>query len=82
MDDKQQKVLDDKMKTIIGKYPKVFKGIGKVKSKPIHIFLKDNDKTLVQQKLRPVVLHLMEPLRIHLNELLDAYVIDDPTSIW
>ena len=82
MDDKQQKVLDDKMKTIIGKYPKVLKGIGKVKSKPIHIFLKDNDKTLVQQKLRPVVLHLMEPLRIHLNELLDAYVIDDPTSIW
>ena len=47
MDEKQQKVLDNKMEKIVAKYPKVFKGIGKVKSKPIHIFLKDNDRTPV-----------------------------------
>ena len=44
------------MDKIVSKYPKVFQGIGKVKSKPIHIFLRDNDRTPVQQKLRPVAL--------------------------
>ena len=66
------------MRQIVSKYPKVLKELGKVKLKPIHIFLEDNDKTPVQQKLRQVVLHLMEPLRMHLNELLDADVIKRP----
>ena len=78
MEEKQWKVLVDKMETILAKYPKVFKGIGKVKSKPIHIFLKDNKRTPVQQKLRPVALHLMEQLRMHLNKLLKGDVIERP----
>ena len=64
------------MATIVANYRKVFKGIGKVKSKPIHIFLKDNDRTPVQQKLRPVALHLMKPLRMNLNKLLKGGVIE------
>ena len=66
------------METIVAKYPKVFKGICKVKSKSIHIFLKDNNRTLVQQKLKPVLLHLMEPIRMHLNKLLKGDVIERP----
>ena len=32
------------------------------------------------QKLWPVAFHLMEPLRLHLNELLVVDVIDGPLS--
>ena len=69
------------MTQIVSKYPKMFKGIGKVKTKTIHIFLKDNDKTPVQQKLRPVALHLIKPLRMHLKEFLDADVIEGPLPL-
>ena len=66
------------IKQIVDKYPAVFSGIGKVKLKPIHIHLKENNKTPVAQKLRPVALHLMEPLRKHLEELVAGDVIEGP----
>ena len=67
-------MLDDKVNKMVLKYPKFFKGICKVKTKTIHIFLKNTDKTSVHQNQRLGSLHLMELLRKHLEELLKGDV--------
>ena len=73
-----QAQIDSDMKRIVDKYPQVFQGIGKVKIDPIHIHLKDKKVEPIAEKLRPVALNLMEPLRNHLDELVKGDVIEGP----
>ena len=41
----------------VGKHPKIFSGIGKIKVDPIHIYLNAEKKKPTVQKQRPVALH-------------------------
>ena len=66
MSSKQQKDFEVKINKLVDRYLHVFTGRGKVKLPPIHINIIDTKKEPVVQKLRPVALHLMEPLRAHL----------------
>ena len=76
-----QAEIDLDMKRIVDKYPQVFQGIGKVKIDPIHIHLKDKKVEPIAEKLRPVALNLMEPLRNHLDELVKGDVIEGPLGL-
>ena len=67
-DDKQQQKMESKMSKQV-KNIKKFLDIGKVKTKPIHIYLKDSKKEPVVQKLLPVAFQPIEPLRLYLNKL-------------
>ena len=73
-----QQQIDVKLNKLVDKYPEVFSGIGRVKLDPIHIHRKEGGRSPVAQKLRPVALHLMEPLRKHLDELVQGGVIEGP----
>ena len=73
-----QEDLDIRMQKLILKYPEVFSGIGKVKLKLIYKHITEVKRTLVAQRLRPVALHLMEPMRNHLEELIKGDVIEGP----
>ena len=65
------------MRELVEKHRKLFDGIGKVKVAPVHIYTREGAKP-VAQKLRPVAVHLREPLRKHLEELLKYDVIKGP----
>ena len=64
-----QAEIDKNMEKLVEKHKILFEGIGRVKVAPLHIYTKEGIKP-VAQKLRPVVVHLKEPLRKHLEELL------------
>ena len=53
----------------------LFQGIGKAKIDPIHIYTK-NGREPVAQKQRLVARHYLEPLKQHLQELLEGDVIE------
>ena len=72
-----QTEIDKNMEKLVEKHKKLFEGIGKVKVAPIHIYTKEGIKPIAQ-KLRPVAVHLKEPLRKHLEELLKYDVIEGP----
>ena len=63
-----QAQIDKKLSEMLDSYPDLFVGIGKIKTEPIHVHTVEGRKP-VAQKLRPVAMHLMEPLRKHLEEL-------------
>ena len=65
----KQKNIDVKMQESITSFPEVFSGIRKVKINLIQIHLTDTKQTPVAQKLPLVALHLMDPLKKHLEEL-------------
>jgi hypothetical protein len=58
-------------------YKGLFEGIGKADIEPIHISTKKGREP-VAQKQRPVAKHYLEPLKKHLQELLDGDVIEGP----
>ena len=72
-----QAVIDEKMKTIVAKYPSVFDGLGLAKVEPIHIKIDKNAKP-VQQKLRPIALHYKQKFKDHIKELKEAGVVSGP----
>ena len=43
----KQKDIDNKMNKLLAKFPDIFSGIGKVKTKPIHIHMMEKRKTPV-----------------------------------
>ena len=73
-----QQQIDAKLNKLVDRYPGVFSGIGRIKLDPIHIHRKEGGRSPVAQKLRPVALHLMEPLKKHLDELVEGGVIEGP----
>ena len=72
-----QTEIDKNMEKLVEKHKKLFEGIAKEKVAPLHIYTKEGIKP-VAQKLRPVAVHLKEPLRKHLEELLKYDVIEGP----
>ena len=68
--------IDIRMSWMADRYPQVFQGKGKVKVKPIHIFLEDNNKKPVAEKLGPGALNLTEPLKNHLDDLIYGDMIE------
>ena len=72
-----QEQIDRNLSKMLDEYPELFRGIGKVKTEPIHVHTVEGRKP-VAQKLRPVALHLMEPLKKHLEELKEEGVIEGP----
>ena len=72
-----QDQIDKKMERLVREYKVLFKGIGKAKIAPIHIFTKKGREPVAQRQ-RPVARHYMEPLKKHLKELLDGDVIEGP----
>ena len=70
------------MAAIVDKYPQVFKGIRKVKIKPIYIHLRENNKRAIAQKPQTVALHLKESLRQHLEELKCGGVVEEVEELY
>ena len=67
-----QEQVDCGVERIVGRYDSVFAGIGRAKTKPIHIFTKPG-VTPVQQKQRPVALHYKDRLKELLEELAEEW---------
>lgn len=67
-EDGQNLQEEKEMEAIKEEYKDLFKGIGNLKIKPIHIFIKEGVEPVAQRQ-RPVAYHLMEPLKRHLQEL-------------
>ena len=72
-----QAQIDKKMEVLIKEYKMLFKGIGKAKIDPIHIYTKKGREPVAQRQ-RPVARHYLEPLKKHLEELLEGDVIEGP----
>ena len=72
-----QREVDVRMDALKAEFRPIFHGIGRAALDPIHIHAKAGVQP-VAQKQRPVAQHFMEPLRRHLDELLDADVIEGP----
>ena len=63
------------MEALVGKYPKVFHGLGRAtKVLPVHIEI-DDMVTLIQQKQQLIPIHYKEKLRKHLKELVSEGVV-------
>ena len=74
---KDQKVVDQGKEKLAGEFKEVFEGIGKYKGPPVKIQVKEGVRPVVQPPRR-IPLHYQEPLKEHLEELLEAGVIEGP----
>ena len=74
---REQKVVDEEMEKVAKEYKEVFEGIGKYKGPPVEIQVKEGVRPVVQPPRR-IPLHYQEPLREHIQELLEAGVIEGP----
>ena len=72
-----QEEIDDKMTKLLEEFPQIFEGIGLAKAPPIHIHVKEGVRP-VTQKLRPVPVSMMEPLREKLDLYVKEGVIEGP----
>ena len=72
-----QQEIDRSMVLLLDKYQNMFEGIGQAKVAPIHIEVDQGTKP-VTQKLRQVPIHLMEPLKLQLDQFVKAGVIEGP----
>ena len=70
-------VVDDDMEKVVEEYNEGFEGIGKYKGPPMQIQVKEGVRPLVQPPRR-IPLHYQEPLKEHIQELLDVGVIKGP----
>lgn len=69
--------LDRKMEKLLDQYPQLFQGIGMAKVPPIHVHM-TGDVQPVTQKLRPVPVSMMEPLKEKLDMYVQEGVIEGP----
>ena len=67
--------IDRDMNAILEQFQELFSGTGVAKIPPIQIYLKEGAQP-VAQKQRPVPVHMMQPLRKKLDEILEAGVIE------
>ena len=65
------------MDRLLVRFTELFKGVGRAKVDPIHIYM-DPDTKPVQQKQRKIALHFIPRLKKHLEELKGAGVISGP----
>ena len=72
-----QSQIDAKMGKLQEENQKLFEGIGKANIPAIHIQTREGVRP-VAQKQRTVAKHYLEPLKKHLDELLEADVIEGP----
>jgi hypothetical protein len=72
-----QDEITNNMERLVGQFPELFRGVGRAKVDPIHIFMDPNTKP-VQQKQRKVALHFIPRLKKHLAELQGAGVVSGP----
>ena len=72
-----QKTVDERMEKVAKEYEEVFEGIGKYKGPPVKIQVEEGVRPVVQPPRR-IPLHYQEPLREHIQELLEAGVIEGP----
>ena len=72
-----QKKVDEGMEKLAKEYNEVFEGIWKYKGPPVEIQIKEGVRPVVQPPRR-IPLHYQEPLREHIQELLEAGVIEGP----
>ena len=76
-DGETQAQIDKNMEKLVAEYQELFSGVGEAKMDPIHIYVKENVQPVAQRQ-RPVALNYMEPLKRHLDELLDEGIIEGP----
>ena len=72
-----QEMIDQKLNIMLNVYQDLFSGRCKIKLSPIHIYTIQG-RAPVGQKLRPVALHLMEPLRADKRRRAKITNTDDP----
>ena len=72
-----QAQLQVKMTSMLDQYPQLFQGIGQAKLAPVHIHIKEGVPP-VTQKLRPVPVSMMEPLKAKLDMYVKEGVIEGP----
>ena len=71
---RDQKIVDEKMEKVAEEFKEVFEGIGKYKGPPVELQVQEGVRPVVQAPGR-IPLHYQEPLKEHIQELLDAGVI-------
>ena len=74
---RDQKIVDEKMEKVAEEFKEVFEGIGKYKGPPVELQVQEGVRPVVQAPGR-IPLHYQEPLKEHIQELLDAGVIEGP----
>ena len=74
---RDQKLVDEEMDRVAKEYKEVFEGIGKYKGPPVEIQVEEGVRPVVQPPRR-IPLHYQEPLKEHIQELLEAGVIEGP----
>ena len=72
-----QKDIDNKMEEIVDRFPKVFNGLGRAKVDPVHIEVDESVKP-IQQKDRPIAIHLKDKFKKHIEELKGVGVVEGP----
>ena len=72
-----QDEITHNMTRMVDKFPELFRGVGRAKVDPIHIFMDPQVKP-TQQKQRKVALHFIPRLKKHLEELKAAGVVSGP----
>ena len=68
---RDQGVVDEEMNKLAEEFKEVFEGIGKYKGPPVEIQVQEGVRPVVQPPRR-IPLHYQEPLREHIQELLEA----------
>ena len=74
---RDQRMVDEQMEKVAKDYKEVFEGIGRYKGPPVKIQLEEGVRPVVQPPRR-IPLHYQEPLKEHIQELLEAGVIEGP----
>ena len=74
---RDQRVVDEEMEKVAKEYKEVFEGIGKYKGPPVEIQVEEGVRPVVHPP-RMIPLHYQEPLKEHIQELLEAGVIEGP----
>ena len=74
-----QKRVDEVMNKIAEDNKEVFQGIGRYRGKPIKIQVKEGVRPVIQPARR-IPLHLRQPLKDHLEELVEQGVVEGPLA--
>ena len=74
---RNQSQLQRKMAGLLDQYPQLFTGIGQARVPPVHIHIKEGVSP-VTQKLRPVPVSMMDPLKAKLDMYVKEGVIEGP----
>ena len=71
------KTMDDNMKNLITEYEDIFQGVGKYKGDRVRIQVKEGVKPIIQPARR-ILLHYRQPLKDHIEELIQEGAVEGP----